>query len=253
MDKICVLLPAYNEGVRVAEVVRGVLALKLGNARVSVIVVDDGSTDDTTVNALAAGARVVSLGENLGVGAALRRGFELARAEKFDYLVHIDADGQIDPAQIPLVLAPVRLATADAAIGSRFLAGRPAYLGPWKAAALKALATVVGKAVDSPLTDLSCGIRALNTAAIHAARPRFEYDYVQETLLQFFAARLRVAEVPVTAVERDGPRGISARTFHYTVRYLLLLAFGLSHFYLSRMKRLISPSAPALRLRRADR
>lgn len=245
MDKICVLLPAYNEGARVREVLRGIRALRIENARMEIVLVDDGSTDDTASQARAAGARVVSLGENLGVGAALRRGFELARAEGFDYLVHIDADGQLDPAQIPLVLEPVRRGAADAAIGSRFLTGRPAYLGPGKAVALKLLAAAVGLAVDAPLTDLSCGIRALNRAAIHAARPRFKYDYIQETLLQFFAARLRVQEVPVIALERGGPRGISGRTVHYTVRYLLLLAFSLADFFLSRLKPLARPETPA--------
>lgn len=247
------LLPAYNEGGRVAEVVRGALALTLEDAVLSVVVIDDGSTDDTVSRARAAGARVVSLGENLGVGAALRRGFELARAEAFDFLVHIDADGQLDPAQIPRLLAPVREGAADAAIGSRFLGERPAYLGPVKAFALKSLAAAVGLAVASPLTDLSCGVRALNKAALHAARPRFEYDYIQETLLQFFAARLRVVEIPVLAVGRGGPRGISARTFHYTVRYLLLLAFSLFNFYIARLKRLVLPPAAELRLRGADR
>ncbi len=241
MDKICILLPAYNEGARVREVLHGIRALPIKDARVEIVLVDDGSSDDTASQARAAGARVVSLDANLGVGAALGRGFELARMEGFDYLVHIDADGQLDPAQIPRVLEPVRRGAADAAIGSRFLAGRPAYLGACKAAALKLLASAVGFAVDAPLTDLSCGIRALNKAAIGAARPRFKYDYIQETLLQFFAARLRVVEVPVVAVERGGPRGISGRTVHYTVRYLLLLAFSMAVFLLSRLKPLPRP------------
>ena len=224
MDKVCVLLPAFNEADRVAAVVRGTLALSLKDAALEVVVVDDGSSDATSERAAQAGARVVRLATNRGVGAALAAGFELARAERFDYLVSIDADGQLDPAQIPLVLGSVRRGEADVAIGSRFLHGRPQYLSPVKAGALKLLAFAVGLAVDSPLTDLSCGLRALNARAIAAARPRFEYDYVQETLLQFFKARLRVIEVPVTAVGRSGPRGISARTFHYLSRYLLLLA-----------------------------
>lgn len=246
------LLPALNEEESVGAVVGGIFALGL-DAELSVIVVDDGSTDATAEKARAAGARVIPLGANLGVGAALRRGFEVAREEGFDFLVHIDADGQLDPAQIPAVLAPVRSGEADVAIGSRFLRGAPGYLSPGKAAALKVLAAAVGVAVDAPLTDLSCGVRALNKAAIGAARPRFKYDYIQETLLQFFAARLRVAEVPVTAVGRGSRRGISGRAVHYTVRYLLLLAFSLVHFYLSRLKRLASPPAPELQLRSADR
>jgi glycosyltransferase involved in cell wall biosynthesis len=253
VDKILVLLPAFDEAERVGAVIAGVRALELGDATVEVVVVDDGSSDDTSIVSRAAGARVVSLGAHLGVGAALRRGFALARDEGADYLVHIDADGQIDPAQIPLLLAPVRRGAADAAIGSRFLAGRPDYLSPAKALALRALARLVGAAVDAPLTDLSCGVRCLGRAAIAAARPRFEYDYVQETLLQFFAAGLTVVEVPVVAVDRGGRRGLSARTFHYTVRYLLLLAFSLAGFYLARLRRLFALEPPAVALRRADR
>ena len=252
MDKVCVLLPAFNEADRVAAVVRGALALSIEGADLEVVVVDDGSSDATAERASQAGARVIRLADNRGVGAALAAGVELARVERIDYLVSIDADGQIDPAQIPLVLGPVRRAEADVAIGSRFLDGRPEYLNAAKAGALRLLAFAVGLAVDSPLTDLSCGLRALNADAIAAARPRFEYDYVQETLLQFFKARLRVVEVPVRAVGRSGPRGISARTFHYLSRYLLLLAYGLAGFYLSRLRSLLAP-APAPCLRRADR
>ena len=248
MDKVCVLLPALDEGERVVAVIRGIHALEL-DAEVSVVVVDDGSTDDTVARAREAGARVVSLGANLGVGAALRRGFDLARAEDFDYLVHIDADGQIDPAQIPALLAPVRSGAADVAIGSRFLNGTPSYLTPWKAAALKVLASVVGFVVDAPLTDLSCGIRCLGKAAIIVAHPRFKRDYIQETLLQFFGAGLTVVEVPVSAVARGGCRGLSARTFSYSIRYLLLLGFALATFQLARIRRTLLAPLPSLRPR----
>ncbi len=216
MDRICVLLPAFNEEGRVERVIAGIRALALEDASVEIVVVDDGSADATVAVSRAAGARVVELGEHRGVGAALARGFALARDEGFDYLVHLDADGQIDPAQIPAVLAPVRRGAADASIGSRFLTGTPEYLAPWKARALKLLAACVGAAVDAPQTDLSCGIRALNAAAIEAAR-------------------LRVVETPVAAVGRGGPRGLSARTVRYTATYLLLLSFGLARFWLARL------------------
>ncbi|MDX6768637.1 MAG: glycosyltransferase family 2 protein [Elusimicrobiota bacterium] len=246
MDKVLVVLPAYEEGPRVGAVVAGARALALPGAEVSVVVVDDGSEDDTVARAREAGARVVELGAHRGVGAALARGFALAREEAFDYLVHLDADGQIDPACIPALLEPVRRGAADAAIGSRFLDGRPAYLSAAKARALRLLAAAVGAAVGTPLTDLSCGIRCLGPAAIEAARPRFGSDYVQETLLQFFAARLRVVEVPVVATGRVGGRSLSARTLTYTARYLLLLAFSLAAYALAR-----AAWAPQLRPRDA--
>ncbi len=221
-------------------VVAGVRALSVPGARLDVAVIDDGSTDDTTQRATEAGARVVPLGAHRGVGAALARGFALAREEGYPYLVHLDADGQIDPAQIPALLDPVRRGVADAAIGSRFLAGAPSYLSPLKARALRALAAAVGRVVGAPLTDLSCGIRCLGPAAVEGARPRFDSDYVQETLLQFFAARLRVVEVPVLAIGRSGGRSLSASGLSYTVRYLLLLTLALARFR-------FTPTAPARR------
>lgn len=240
MDKVLVVLPAYDEAPRVGAVVAGARALSVPGAALDVVVVDDGSGDDTAAAAERAGARVVRLGGHRGVGAALAAGFALAREEGYPYLVHLDADGQIDPAQIPALLEPVRRGAADAAIGSRFLAGRPAYLSPLKARGLRLLAAGVGAVVGAPLTDLSCGIRCLGPDAIEAARPRFDADYVQETLLQFFAARLRVVEVPVLAVGRPGGRSLSAAALRYTARYLLLLAFSLARFQ-------FAPAPPARR------
>lgn len=227
------------------KVVAGIRALKPARADVTVVIVDDGSSDDTAAKAREAGARVVALGAHKGVGAALARGFSLARDEGFDYLVHLDADGQIDPAQIPALLEPVRRGEADVAIGSRFLNGRPDYLSAAKAGALRLLAALVGAAVGAPLTDLSCGIRCLGRAAIEAARPRFGSDYVQETLLQFFSARLRVVEVPVVAVARSGGRSLSAQAVAYTARYLLLLAYSLGRFYRLPARMLVAAAALA--------
>jgi glycosyltransferase involved in cell wall biosynthesis len=224
VTRVLVVLPAYDEGPRVGAVVAGVRALSVPGARLDVVVVDDGSTDDTAARAAGAGARVVGGGGRGRGGAAGAGGVAL---------VHLDADGQIDPAQIPALLDPVLRGAADAAIGSRFLAGRPAYLSPLKAAGLRLLARLVGAVVGAPLTDLSCGIRCLGPAAVAAARPRFDADYVQETLLQFFAASLRVVEVPVIAVGRAGGRSLSAATLRYTARYLLLLAYSLARFSLA--------------------
>lgn len=242
MDRVLVVLPAHDEAPRVGAVVAGVRALEVPGASLEVLVVDDGSSDDTAARAAGAGARVLALGAHRGVGAALAAGFALAREERYGCLVHLDADGQIDPAHIPALLDPVRRGVADAAIGSRFLSGRPAYLSAPKAAALRLLAAAVGRVVGSPLTDLSCGIRCLGPAALAAARPRFDADYVQETLLQFFAARLRVIEVPVLAVARAGGRSLSASALRYTARYLLLLAYSLARFHLAPAP---APPAPA--------
>ena len=97
--RILALIPAYEEGPRIGAVVTGALA------RLPVLVVDDGSTDDTAADAEAAGARVVRQVPNQGKGAALRAGFRVALEEGYEAVVTLDADGQHDPAEIPQFLA----------------------------------------------------------------------------------------------------------------------------------------------------
>jgi glycosyltransferase involved in cell wall biosynthesis len=96
---IVALVPGYNEGPRIGEVVRGAAA------QLPVLVVDDGSHDDTAAQALAAGATVIEQKPNQGKGAALRAGFRRALADGADAVLTLDADGQHDPAEIPAFLS----------------------------------------------------------------------------------------------------------------------------------------------------
>ena len=98
METILALIPGYQEGPRIATVVEG------ARASLPVVVVDDGSTDDTAARAEAAGAIVLRQIPNAGKGAALRTGFRYALEQRAEAVVTLDADGQHDPAEIPLFL-----------------------------------------------------------------------------------------------------------------------------------------------------
>jgi glycosyltransferase involved in cell wall biosynthesis len=238
MSRLCVLLPAYNEAANIERVVREALAVPIPGVDRTVLVVDDGSKDDTAALARSAGAEVVSHSPNRGVGAAFRTGVEWARAHDIDFLVHMDSDGQIDAAEIPLLLAPVAAGEADVAIGSRFTAGAPPSLGGWKAEGLRWTARAVGALTGSSISDLSCGFRCMNRRVIERVSPSFDFDYIQEVLIQALAIGARVVEVPVhVSYDVPGRRpGMSARVLRYGSRFLGLTAWALAGFYVERAR-----------------
>ncbi len=244
MIRLCVLLPAYNEDRVIAQVVADVQRVAIDGVALQTLVVSDGSTDNTVAQAEAAGATVVSHPVNLGVGAAFRTGIAWAREQGFDALVHMDSDGQLLPSEIPSLWAPIARGAADLVVGSRFLCERPGGLDRWKALSLTTAARTVGLLTGAPITDLSCGFRCMTRKIMDVVHPTFNYDYIQETLLQAIAAGARIVEVPVTALygESFHQAGLSARPFQYGRRFLWLTGWSLGTFYAKRAHDLFRPT-----------
>ena len=162
MKRLIVIIPAYNEGKRIATVVAGV---RSAASDAQVVVINDCSRDDTAATAARAGAVVVSHPFNMGYGAAIQTGYKYARDKGFDYLVQLDADGQHDPACIPLLLAPVVAGEADIAIGSRFLGNsyRPPLSRRLGMALFRRIVLLV---TGSAITDTTSGYQAFNREVI---------------------------------------------------------------------------------------
>ena len=118
--RLLVIIPALNEAATIHNVVQSIPRNIAGISEVDVLVVDDGSTDETASIAAAAGARVVSHPYNLGVGAALQSGLQEARRAGVDIAVNIDGDGQFDPNDIPKLIGPIVGCEADLVSASRF-------------------------------------------------------------------------------------------------------------------------------------
>lgn len=199
-----IVVPAYNE----AGVIGPVLAeLGRDGGGLPVLVVDDGSHDGTAAEASGAGAAVVSVPFNVGVGGAMRTGFVYALRHRFDAVVQVDADGQHDPAAVTALIEG--LDEADIVIGARF-AGSGDYevRGPrrW---AMRLLAAALSRLTGTRLTDVTSGFRATGPAAL----PLFARDYPQEylgdtveSLVLAHRAGLRIAQVPVAMRPRAGGR-----------------------------------------------
>lgn len=190
-----IIVPAWNEARNVGNTVREILEQF---SDFDVMVVDDGSTDDTAAVAREAGARVMILPFNMGVGGAMRTGFTYAQRHGYDRAIQVDADGQHNPRDIPLVLAG--LDDADISIGARFAdVGTYDARGPRRWAMIF-LATVLSRVAKTKLTDVTSGFRAANRRAIAQYVRYYPAEYLGDTvdsLVSAIHSGLTVTQVPV--------------------------------------------------------
>jgi glycosyltransferase involved in cell wall biosynthesis len=209
-----VFIPAWNEADAVAAVIAGVHE-RLPDA--DVLVVDDGSTDETAARAAEAGATVASLPFNQGLGAALQTGYLYALREGYDFCAHLDADGQHPPAEVARLLEEVRADRADLVIGSRYRA--PAADGEsgdvlggddYKPTISRRIGTSVFRffltlATRQRFTDTTSGMRAANRRVMELFSENYSPDFAEIESLQLAVRQgLRVEEVPVRMLERVG-------------------------------------------------
>jgi glycosyltransferase involved in cell wall biosynthesis len=221
------LVPAFNEAQNVADVIR---EIRRAEPDFAIVVIDDGSTDGTAVSAAAERAVVLRLPFNLGIGAAVQTGYKFAYEHGFDIAVQIDGDGQHDPAQLRVLLAPLLSGLADVAIGSRFSGPRSHIPGRARRMGIRLFATVVSALVARRLTDTTSGFRAVNRRGIRLFAAEYPNDYPEvEAILMAARQRLRLVEVPVLMRPRAlGRSSITApRSLYYLVKVMLAIFIGL--------------------------
>jgi glycosyltransferase involved in cell wall biosynthesis len=198
--------------------------------RLEIVVVDDGSTDGTAEAALGAGARVVRLPYNLGIGAAVQTGFQYARHRGFDVAVQIDGDGQHDPRELPRLLGPVLAGDADLVVGTRF-GGPSLYRGSRaRRIGIGIFARAVSAIVGRRITDTTSGFRAAGRRAIELFAAEYPHDYPEvEATVLVFRHRLRLLEVPVAMRHRASGRSsiTPLRSVYYMTKVSLALFVGL--------------------------
>lgn len=221
---VLVIMPAWNEGETVGNTVREVLAQRKGY---DVLVVDDGSTDSTARLAREAGATVLRLPFNLGVGGAMRAGFKYARSRGYQAVIQVDSDGQHDPRDIERVLSG--LSGADISIGARFADKGDEYkvAGPRKWA-MAVLAGVISHLAKTRLTDVTSGFRAGNVKAISQYIDHYPAEYLGDTIDSLIVAirsGCTVTQVPVTMRVRQG--GVPSHNPAKSALYLLRSVFAL--------------------------
>jgi polyprenyl-phospho-N-acetylgalactosaminyl synthase len=191
--KVSVIIPAYNEARVIGRVVADVL-----REGYPVILIDDGSRDDTAVVAAAAGAFVVRHPINLGQGAALQTGIDFALSRQPDVIVTFDADGQHRAGEISRLVEALARERADFALGNRFL-GQTTNLPFVRKLLLRAAIIFTRITCGIRVTDTHNGFRAMTQHGarnIHLTQNRMAH--ASEVLQQIAASKLPYVEVPVS-------------------------------------------------------
>jgi len=199
-----VAIPAWNEQASIAAVIGKV---KEHRPQADVLVVDDGSTDQTALVAQKAGATVVSLPFNVGVGGAMRTAFLHAKREGYRSLVQVDADGQHDPADLNRVLDG--LTEADIVVGTRFHPDSMYFVGGPRRWAMILLSKALSRMNRGSITDPTSGFRSAGPRAIELFAVEYPADYLGDTVGSLAIAirnDLVIHETPVTMYFRQTGR-----------------------------------------------
>jgi len=200
VSSLLALIPAYQEGPRIADVVERTRAF------LPVVVVDDGSTDDTALRAETAGALVLRQVPNAGKGAALRAGFRHALATEAPAVVTLDADGQHDPAEIPRFLAAFAAGGPELVIGRRDFRTMPPIRRLSNTLGGVVFSAAVGRRVGDNQSGYRLIGRRLMAALLDSTESGFEFEV--EMIARCIALDLPIAEVPIRTIYAGEPSHI---------------------------------------------
>ncbi|MDE2853990.1 MAG: glycosyltransferase family 2 protein [Chloroflexota bacterium] len=226
--RILVIVPALNEGRSIATTLRGIEEQLPG---ADLLVLNDGSSDDTSAAARAAGAAVLDMPFNLGIGAAVQAGFQFARDYDYDIVLRNDGDGQHASENNIALLARLESRDVDVVIGSRFIDARGDYGTPlFRRLGGGILARLLTAIIGQPVTDPTSGCAAFNRRAIKLFAEAYPQDYPEpEAILMLHRAGLRQAEAPVRMIpRRHGDSSITPlRSVYYMVKVILAILINL--------------------------
>ena len=199
--RILIAIPAWNEVQSIGGVIE---RIQKHRPDVDILVVNDGSTDATSEVAAAAGATVVNLPFNVGVGGAMRTAFLYAQREGYECVVQVDADGQHEPAELDRLIEG--LSHCDIVVGTRFHPNSTYHVKGPRRWAMRLLSRTLSRMAKTPITDPTSGFRSAGTRAIQLFSGNYPAEYLGDTVGSLAIAirtGLKIEEVPVTMYFRE--------------------------------------------------
>jgi glycosyltransferase involved in cell wall biosynthesis len=197
MRNVSVIIPAYNEEGYIEKTLKEMPSQCEYSDEIMLIVVDDGSSDNTALIAEQYTKHVVRHGTNKGLGVALESGISYALKNGADIIVNIDADGQFDSNEIEKIIEPIIHANADVVIGDRFSNSRPENMSKIKYFGNKLMNFLINRIISTKLTDVSCGFRAYSREAALHLNFFGRFTYTQESIINLYYKNFIIKNCPI--------------------------------------------------------
>ncbi|MNW35966.1 Undecaprenyl-phosphate mannosyltransferase [compost metagenome] len=220
--RILIIIPAYNESSSIKELIDN-----LKKENVDLLVINDGSTDSTSLICRQNNVNVIDLPCNLGIGGAVQTGYKFAFKENYDIAIQVDGDGQHDPKQIRLLIEPIINGHADMVIGSRYIVKKGFQSTLIRRIGIKYFSRLIYILTKRKITDPTSGFRACNRKVITVfANVYYPTDYPEpESIVHLLRTNHKVQEVPVKMIERQG--GISSIRAFRSIYYMVKVSFAI--------------------------
>jgi glycosyltransferase involved in cell wall biosynthesis len=221
MNTLIVVIPALNEAKTIGSVIDRIPRNIQGISEIRIVVVNDGSTDDTEKIAHEKGAQIVSHRIPMGVGYAFQAGLQKALELGADFIVNIDADGQFNPEDIPTLLAPIMNGEAQFVTASRF--AKPEFMPSMPSVKIwgnKWMVRIINTITSKKFTDVSCGFRAYTREAALRLTLFGRFTYTQESFIDLAFKGISMTEVPLKVRgEREfGKSRVASNLWKYGIK-----------------------------------
>ena len=222
--KVLIIVPAFNEGVNIERTVREILAQPVP---VEVLVVNDGSVDSTAEIAERAGAKVVNLPFNLGIGGAVQTGYRYAFENDFDIAVQVDGDGQHDPVYLAQLIGPVLQGRVDMCVGSRFLENKAGFRSSFsRRIGIRFFHFLIRLLTGLTVTDPTSGFRACGRRLIELYAQYYPLDFPEpEAIVVARRVGAKIIELPVVMRARKGGKSSigKRKSMYYMIKVTLAI------------------------------
>ena len=203
MQKVLIIIPAYNEEESLLDVVDGLKTLDIPNTKIDYMIINDGSTDNTRNLCIENNLNFIDLPCNLGIGGAVQTGYKYAYYNAYDIAIQFDGDNQHDASYIPNLIEELNKGN-DLVFGSRFIKDVSAFKSSFlRRLGINILSFIIKVCTGFKVYDVTSGFRAVNRSLIEYFARKYPSDYPEpDTLVQVLKMGYKVKEIPVKMRER---------------------------------------------------
>ena len=221
-----IIIPAYNEAKNISQVLKDIRQF---NYNIDIIVINDGSNDNTGQVVVQEGEKVINQFYNLGYGGALQTGFKYAVAMGYQYVIQFDGDGQHNPADLQTIIEQVETGDVDIVIGSRFMIKNSFQISSAKKLAIAIFRLIIRASTGVRITDPTSGFQGLNQRTFHyySGMGNFPEDFPDaDTLIHMLKRNYRVIEVPVIMKNRWSGKSMHSglKSIYYAIKMIVSIA-----------------------------